>query len=345
MYRLFPRVAGSKRLLIYYRFFRFLLWEFRWPLFVFWLLVFSGGLILNRYYHAGGVDVSFARSCHTVFLMIFLESSLDFPEEWYLQPLFFLFPISLVRLAYLIFSRKQNLPEWNRIMASLCRNHIIVVGVGKVGYQVVRDLLDLRETVVPVDIRGDAPLLAELYNNEEVPVIQGNARMASTLEQAGIRWAKGVIVVTSDDLTNLDVAMTARELNAEARIVIRLFDETLARKIAGAFAMPAISTSQVAAPAFIAAATGRKVYQRFQVAGQDVQLTDLTIHESGKLVGKTVGEIQADRRVNVVMHHTESGDEIDPSLSNVLRPGDVILVIAAMNAMLELEKLNQPDVP
>ena len=70
-----------------------------------------------------------------------------------------------------------------------------------------------------------------------------------------------MIVTTSDDLTNLDAAITARDLNATARIVIRLFDETLATKVAGAFAMPTISTSQVAAPAFIAAATGRKVYQ------------------------------------------------------------------------------------
>ena len=67
--------------------------------------------------------------------------------------------------------------------------------------------------------------------------------------------------------------------------MIRLFDETLAIKVAGAFAMPTISTSQVAAPAFIAAATGRKVYQGFQLAGQYVHLTDLTICPTGQLVG------------------------------------------------------------
>ena len=86
--------------------------------------------------------------------MIFLESSLDFPDEWYLQPLFFLLPVlglgaiadSVVRLAFLIFTRKQNLPEWNRMLASLCRNHFVVIGVGKVGYQVIRELLEMRET-------------------------------------------------------------------------------------------------------------------------------------------------------------------------------------------------------
>ena len=99
--------------------------------------------------------------------------------------------------------------------------------------------------------------------------------MASVLEQAGVRQARAVIITTSDDLTNLDAAITARDLNHDAKIVIRLFDETLATKVAGAFSMPTISTSQVAAPAFIAAATGRKIYQGFQLAGQYVHFTDI----------------------------------------------------------------------
>ena len=240
--------------------------------------------------------------------MIFLESSLEFPDEWYLQPLFFLLPIvglgaiadSVVRLAYLVFTRKQNLPEWNRMLASLCRNHFVVIGVGKVGYQVIKQLLELRETVVAIEMASGSPLLGELFD-KGVPVIQGNARSASVLEQAGVRQARAVIITTSDDLTNLDAAITARDLNATAKIVIRLFDETLATKVAGAFSMPTISTSQVAAPAFIAAATGRKIYQGFQLAGQYVHFTDMTICPTGRL-GRLVRRRDPDRQANQHRH-------------------------------------------
>src|SRR5262249_56187413 len=98
-----------------------------------------------------------------------------------------------------------------------------------------------------------------------------------------VRQGGGVIISTRDDLTNVDGAITARDLNPDAKIVIRLFDETLAIKVAGAFAMPAISTSQVAAPAFIAAATGRKIYQGFQLAGQEAHLTPITACPTGRL--------------------------------------------------------------
>jgi voltage-gated potassium channel len=348
MRRMVPKhVRAPVRFLIYLRFARYLLWEFRWPLIVFTSLVMGGGWILHRFYHGG--DLGFARASHAVFLLIFLESSLDFPDEWYLQPLFFLLPIvglgaiadSLVRLAYLLFTRKQNLPEWNRMLASLCRNHFVVIGVGKVGYQVIKQLLEMRETVVAIEMASGSPLLGELFD-KGVPVVQGNARMASVLEQAGVRKARSVIITTSDDLTNLDAAITARDLNATAKIVIRLFDETLATKVAGAFSMPTISTSQVAAPAFIAAATGRKIYQGFQLAGQYVHFTDLTICPTGRLVGWSVGELQSDKRINIVMQQGSQGVNVNPDPQIVLQPGDIILVIAPMDSLLTLEAMNQP---
>jgi Trk K+ transport system NAD-binding subunit len=175
-----------------------------------------------------------------------------------------------------------------------------------------------------------------------VPVIRGDGRTAKTLELAGVPAAQAVILVTSDDLANLDAGLTARDLNPNARIVLRLFDESLAEKVRGAFAMPAISTPRVAAPAFIAAATGRQIYQELELAGRRVYLIDLVIHPGGGLVGRTVGQIQADRHVNVVMHHGTDGTNVNPSHDVLLGPADEILVIAPMNHLLDLQALNQP---
>src|SRR5215472_12001520 len=107
--------------------------------------------------------------------------------------------------------------------------------------------------------------------------------------------------------------MTARDLNRDAKIVIRLFDETLAVKVCGAFAMPAISTAQVAAPAFIAAATGRKVYQDFKLAGRSLHLIDQTSSSSGALARRTIGEVQASQNVNIVMHNGPAGVNVNPA--------------------------------
>lgn len=340
---------GPNRFRIYVRFVRYLLWEFRWPLGVFATLVVLGGWLLKIGYSAE--PLGYSRACYSVFMLIFLESSLEFPKEWYLQPLFFLLPIvglgavadSVVRLAYLMFTRKQKLQEWQRMVASLFRNHIVVVGVGKVGFQIIKELLALREPVVAIELETKSSTLVEEILDRGVPIIQGNGRNQKTLEQAGVAEAKAVILATSDDLANLDAALTARDLNPSVRVVLRLFDETLAAKVGGAFSMPAISTSQVAAPAFVAAATGRKVYQQFQLADKLVHMTDLTVQPDGGLIGLTVGQIQKTKEVNIVMHQGAQGVNVNPGHAIVMAPGDVILVIAPMDQLVALEALNHPN--
>lgn len=332
---------------LWLRYLRYVLWEFRWSIGVFWLLVFGGGWLLQRYYRHE--SLAYLEACYAIFCLIFFEPLLKFPDEWYLQITFFLVPMvglaavadSLVRLAFLLFTKKRHLPEWQRMAASMHRNHIIVVGVGKVGFRIITGLLELKLSVVAVERKNDGPFMEEVLDLG-VPVIQGDARTKKILEQAGVMHARSVILATSDDLANLDAALTARDLNPKVQVVLRLFDDTLATKFAGAFSMPAISTSQVAAPAFIAAATGRKVYQQFQLAGKSVHLAELTIVSDSQLVGRLVGEIQADNYVNIVMHNGQQGVNVNPGHELALAAGDVILVIAQIEHLLQLEAANLP---
>jgi Trk K+ transport system NAD-binding subunit len=59
-------------------------------------------------------------------------------------------------------------------------------------------------------------------------------------------------------------------------------------------------------------------------------------------VGRTVGEIQLQAEVNVVMHSGPAGVNVNPSHDLVLAAGDSLLVIAPMDRLLEFEALNQP---
>ncbi len=331
------------------RYLAYLLHEFRWPLMIFSTLVVGGGALLQRYYHHE--ELEFGQACYAVFLLIFVESSIDFPDEWYLQPLFFLIPIiglgaiadSVVRLGFLIVSRKEQLQEWQRMVASLYRNHVVVVGTGGVGVQIIRELRALNEAVVAVDRQEPHVVGAEDLKEIGVPLILGDARQPRTLEHAGTAKAASVILATSDDLTNLDAALTAMDLNPKARIVVRLYDDTLATKFAGAFHIPAISTARVSAPAFVAAATRRKVYQSFEMGGRSLHLTDIIVRAQGGLAGRTVGQLQADRQVNVVMHRSGERVDVNPAGELTLQGGDEVLVIAPMPLLVDLERLNDED--
>jgi Trk K+ transport system NAD-binding subunit len=328
------------------RFGGYLLWEFRWPLGVFWTVVLAGGAMLHGFYHKQ--PLAYPEACYQVFLLFFLQPSLPFPEEWFLQPFFFLVPMlgvaaladSLVRMGYLVFARRRNLPEWQRMVASSYRNHIVVVGAGKVGYHIIRGLVAVHEPVVAVEIKTQSLVLDEVHDLG-VPVITGNARHQKILEQASVRRARVIILATDDDLANLDAGLTARDLNPKIRVVLRLFDDTLATKFASNFQMPAISVSEVSAPAFIAAATGHKVYQTFELDGHHLHVTDLTISPTGSLAGQLVGQVQGERLVNIVMHRGPGGVLVNPPHDKVLAADDTVLVIAARERLAALEVANR----
>src|SRR5690349_5577023 len=103
-----PSMNSLNHLRLQLRFARLLLWEFRRPLAVFLFLILAGGWVLHAFSHRR--EVSYVESCYAVFQLLFFQSQLDFPQESYLQPLFFLLPLlglwaladSVVRLGYLI---------------------------------------------------------------------------------------------------------------------------------------------------------------------------------------------------------------------------------------------------
>ena len=337
------------QLKLYGRFARYLLWEFRWALIVFWSLVLLVGLLMHLCYAKR--PVGYMEACYSVFMLVFVQPpNLDFPDEWYLQLLFFVVPVvglgavadSVVRLAFLVFSQKRRLPEWQTMVASVYRNHMVVVGAGKVGIRIIKGLLALREPVVAIERLENSPFRDEIHDLN-VPVITGDGRQKKTLELAGVKDARAIILASDDDLTNLDAALTARDINPHIRVVLRLFDDTLAEKFAGVFHMPAISTSRVAAPAFIAAATDRKVYTELQLDAQQVHLVDMTVKPGSALVGRKVGEIQSEKHVNIVMYRGPTGVNVNPSHDTVLQPNDTVLVIAPMDRLLCLEDANQPS--
>ena len=104
--------------------------------------------------------------------------------------------------------------------------HLIVCGLGHVGYRSLCLLAQLGESAVVITLEtGDESRLA---TEPQFPVIIGDARDERLLRQAGIEKAKGILVVTNDDLVNVSIALDAGRLNPGIAIVIRLFDQELA---------------------------------------------------------------------------------------------------------------------
>jgi len=142
--------------------------------------------------------------------------------------------------------------------------HIVVVGLGRVGFRVVNELTELGVPVVAVDVDEDRSFLSSLRT--KVPLVVGDARVEETLARANLATARAVVAATDDDAVNLGVGIAAKRMNPRARTVVRLFDAGFARKVESSLGIDAaLSASRIAAPTFVAAALYPDVVKAFIV--------------------------------------------------------------------------------
>lgn len=131
--------------------------------------------------------------------------------------------------------------------------HVIVVGLGNVGYRTIVAIKELGGSVVAVDLNPNTEFRGLL--DHKTPFVAGDARDTDTLELAGITQATAVIAATDDDAVNLSIGLTAKSMKQDVRTVLRLFDGDLASKIQSSLKVDAaLSASRLAAPGFVGAA-------------------------------------------------------------------------------------------
>ena len=90
---------------------------------------------------------------------------------------------------------------------------IIIVGIGKVGYAIARQLSAEAHDITMVDSNPVA--LSRADSTLDVMVLSGNGASISVLVSAGVRDADLVIAVTDSDETNLVCCLIAKRLGAQ----------------------------------------------------------------------------------------------------------------------------------
>jgi Trk K+ transport system NAD-binding subunit len=155
--------------------------------------------------------------------------------------------------------------------------HVVVCGLGNVGFRCVEELVRLGVPVAAVDKVNDNPFAATV-RRMGVPVIIGDVTVPEVLRQAKSETARAVIAATSSELANLEVALLVRELNPAQRVVVRLTDPDFAQAVREAANIRlAVSVPSLAAPALAAALYGDRVHTLVSVGGATLAVVELTV--------------------------------------------------------------------
>lgn len=211
-------------------------------------------------------------------------------------------------------------------VASTLNNHHILVGLGHLGYRVADQLHDMGEEVAVIEIKSSADM-AEAIQKMGIPVIHDDASRELVLESANIKKAKSIILCIQDDALNLKIALKARSLNKQIQVVIRIFDEEFAAALHNQFGFTALSGTGIAAPVFAASAAGADITNPISIEGEALSLARLPILAKSALDGKTVGYIEDNYSVSIILIRYDHHSDFHPNDSQILIPGNQIAVL------------------
>jgi Trk K+ transport system NAD-binding subunit len=316
------------------------------------ILIFSiFDLYLNYVNPDTGKRLDATAALYAVFALLVFETPLPLPDSWLGRLVFFIIPIAgilvlgqgLLRLG----STLLNKDLWNTAMASTYKDHTIVCGLGTVALKVTEWILDLDEEVVVIESTGDNPFVEEL-RKKGIPVIIADARRAEVLESVNINEAESIVPCTSDDLTNLSIALEARRLVPGLKVVLRMFDTNMASNIRQGFDINTVfSIPDISAPVFAAAATRAPLDHAFALGADSVGLLTITtfmLVPESLLVGYTVGALEDEYEVAIIALLRNDEFMLHPHDDFALFAEDRFVASASLKALNTLSNLTPPGI-
>lgn len=315
--------------------------------FLLMLIVLLGGAFLFRALEPDK-EHSFLRAMHMTFLLIWGEAIDDFPDALPLQILLFAIPVlgitliieGILDFALTLRDRQRFERSWCTMLAASFRRHVVVVGLGRLGYRTFLTLRRLGEPVVVIERDPNNQFLEDVRRDGS-PVFIGDARREALLIDANVRAARSVVIATNDDLANLEIALDARKLHPDVHIVLRLFDQNMADKVRGGFSIPmAMSQSAISAPTFATSALLPDTVNSVIVDGELIAMLAHEVASGDAVEGMTVDAVRREFGIGVV--RVARGDDpprLMPEHSLTLRAGDTCLLQGPIPA---LERLRRP---
>lgn len=146
--------------------------------------------------------------------------------------------------------------------------HVVVAGLGQVGFRLCLELRALGIDVVAVEQDPHAPNVA-LARGLKVPVVIGRGGDRYVLERLSLPRARALTAVTSDELANISISVAALAVEPALRTILRAGSNEVTRETAALFPIGlAQDLDRVAAAAVAATAIGHELAHAFVHRGE-----------------------------------------------------------------------------
>jgi voltage-gated potassium channel len=217
--------------------------------------------------------------------------------------------------------------------------HVVICGFGRMGRVVAEEMA--RSGGAAVVIERDPAREMELAAGGSLYVI-GSALEDRVLEEAGVRRARAIVVVTAADADNVYITLSARTMNPKIRIHARGESEAGLQHLRMAGADQAISAYQWGGIRLAASIVRPSVVDFLELSfpgrGAEIDLEEIRVAEGSTLVGQPISAVEqsATRLRIVALKRGGAPTALIPDPATRIEAGDFLVAIGDRDTLRRL---------
>ncbi len=216
-------------------------------------------------------------------------------------------------------------------MTTRLRNHVIVVGHGRVG----RSVTDaLRRDGIPFVVVDRDPAVIERLQAAGIPAVEADAERDEGLLAARVDTASALVAAAPDDATNLVVVLSARALRPTLRIIARVDDPRWSPRLVKAGADVVRNPYEEFGSSLAVSAVDISIVGIQDLPGWGLRVEEIEVATGSAWCGQVASDL-AGRVPGVLLLglRSDRGVRRWKEVSGPLSPGDVIVALGAPDAI------------
>jgi voltage-gated potassium channel len=228
------------------------------------------------------------------------------------------------------------------------RGHVVVAGAGSSGRHVIEELVATERPFVVIERnREHGERLSEELMGGRMLIVYGDATMDHVLLQAGVDRASGVVAALTLDKDNVFVTLSARSLNATARIVAKVVEDETTPKMLKAGANRVVSPAMIGgrrmASELVRPDVTELLDQMLRDKDKTLRLEEVVLQPGSPLVGIALKDSPIRRETKaliIAMRDTTGAFSYNPDPTIVMREGWVLIAIGGAESVRKLRTLS-----
>jgi trk system potassium uptake protein TrkA len=202
--------------------------------------------------------------------------------------------------------------------------YVIVVGAGKVGWNIARELLEKGHEVTLIE--NDRERYQTVEQELEHNIQYGDASELWVLERAGVQRADMMIAVTGDDEDNMLICQVAKEKYLVDRIIARVNNPRNREHFELLGIRPVVSATDLIIRLIEHEVPDYGLVHLLDLPEQHLEIIELLLPEGSPATGQRVGDLQLPEGT-LLISVLRGPEGLIPNADTVLEPGDEILAV------------------